>query len=527
MPTFIIDNKKITADKGTTILKAALDNGIKIPHFCYHEKLSIDGCCRMCLVEVEKMPKLTIACNTHVADDMVVHTHSPKVMKARAGVMEFQLINHPLDCPVCDQAGECRLQEYCFDYGVPHSRFREEKRKKRKRFSIGEHIVFDEERCILCRRCVRFCREVSKTGEVAVFNRGDRSYIGIYSGRGLNNKYSLCTTDICPVGALTSKDFRFKVRVWFLTETESICPECSNGCNIKICVRNNKIYRYLPRQNDNVNDTWMCNQGRLSYKNVHSDDRLTQPLIRSGDKQVPVKWDEALAIIAKGFKGRDGKVDGSHIGGIGSPHSTNEEGFLFRRFMRDAIGTNNIDFAVIKGYKDDMLIKEEKAANPGGAKDMTLWPSNGGHGISDMIGGISTGDVKILYIIGRDLMELEKSEKILDSLGNLDFLVVQDTHVSDLSRKADVVLPSATFAEKDGTFTNINGIVQRIRKAVDPPGDSLPDWEIISRLSKVMGYPMEYNSPEEIMDEIAKEIPAYKDVNYKGIGNQGFKVNSS
>ncbi len=525
MPTFTIDNKTITVDKGTTILKAALENGIKIPHFCYYEKLSIDGCCRMCLVEVEKMPKLTIACNTTVADDMVVHTHSPKVMKARAGVMEFQLINHPLDCPICDQAGECRLQEYCFEYGVPHSRFKEEKRKKKKRFSIGEHIVFDEDRCILCRRCVRFCREISKTGEVAVFSRGDRSYIDIYPGRGLNNKYSLCTTDICPVGALTSKDFRFKVRVWFLTEIESICPECSNGCNIKICVRNNnKIYRYLPRQNDKVNDTWMCDGGRLSYKNILSEDRLTQPLVKSGDKQTPVKWDEALSIIAKGFKGKDGKPDGPHIGGIASPHFTNEEGFVFQRFMRDALETNNIDFTVIKGYKDDMLIKEEKAANPRGAKDMTLSPRNGGLSISEMIRGISTGDIKILYIIGSDLMGLEEGEMILDSLGNLDFLVVQDTHVSALSRKADVVLPSATFAEKDGTFTNINGIVQRIRKAVDPPGDSLPDWKIISRLSKAMGYVMEYNSPEEIMNEIAKEIPAYKDVNYKKIENQGISV---
>ncbi|MBI5183667.1 MAG: molybdopterin-dependent oxidoreductase [Nitrospinae bacterium] len=510
MPTFTIDNKKITVDKGTSILKAGLDNGIKIPHFCYHEKLSIDGCCRMCLVEVEKMPKLTIACNTPVADDMVVHTHSPKVMKARAGVMEFLLINHPLDCPICDQAGECRLQEYCFEYGIPHSRFREEKRKRRKRFSIGEHIVFDEERCILCRRCVRFCREITKTGEIAVFNRGDRSWIDIYSGKGLNNKYSLCTTDICPIGALTSKDFRFKVRVWFLKEVESICPECSNGCNIKICVRDNKIYRYLPRQNDKVNDTWICDEGRLSYKKILSDDRITQPLIRSGDKQIPVKWDEALAVIAKGFKGKDGNIDGSKVGGIGSPHSTNEECFLFQRFMREVIGTNNIDFTVIKGDKDNILIKEEKAPNARGARDMRLFPCNGGRGISDMIKGIATGDIKILYIMGRDLMGLEEKGRILDSFGKLDLLVVQDTHVSDLSRKGDIVLPSATFAEKDGTFTNINGIVQCITKGVEPPGDSLPDWEIISRLSKAMGYTMEYNSPEEIMAEISKEIPGYK-----------------
>jgi NADH-quinone oxidoreductase subunit G len=255
MPKFTIDGNELEVAEGRTILQALDDagllmNGIDIPHYCWHPKLPIDGSCRLCQVEVEGVPKLQIACDTPVRDGMVVHTQNERVKQAREGVMELLLVNHPLDCPICDQAGECKLQDYTYDYGVKASRSKEPRRALKKNVDLGPTIVFDQERCILCRRCVRFCREIPKTGELAIFNRGDHSVIETFPGMPLDNPYSMNVADICPVGALTTKDFRFKIRVWFLEEVPGICTGCSNGCNIHLGVANNKVYRYVPRRND-------------------------------------------------------------------------------------------------------------------------------------------------------------------------------------------------------------------------------------------------------------------------------------
>ncbi len=335
MPTLTIDGKEVSAEASKTILQVAVANGVKIPHFCYHPHLSIDGCCRMCMVEVEKIPKLTIACNTPVTDGMVVRTNTEKVLKARKGVMEFQLINHPLDCPICDQAGECRLQEYTFEHGITHSRFREEKRPGRKRFKIGPRIVFDEERCILCRRCVRFCREVSKTGELAVFYRGDKSIIDTYPGTYLDNKYSLNTVDICPVGSLTDADFRFQVRVWFLEETKSVCPGCSNNCSIRICHRRGKVYRLLPRKNMNINKVWMCDDGRFTYKGIGAANRLTSPMVKKSARLKEAPWDEAFDEVAEGLS----KVKNNELGGIAYSNTTNEECYICSKLIKEVFNS--------------------------------------------------------------------------------------------------------------------------------------------------------------------------------------------
>ncbi|MDP6625426.1 MAG: 2Fe-2S iron-sulfur cluster-binding protein, partial [Nitrospinota bacterium] len=441
MPTLTIDEKKVTVDAGKTILQAATANGVSIPHFCYHPHLSIDGCCRMCLVEVEKIPKLTIACNTPVTDGMVVRTKTEKVLKARKGVMEFQLINHPLDCPICDQAGECRLQKYTFEHGITHSRFREEKRPGRKRFKIGPRVVFDEERCILCRRCVRFCREVSKTGELAVFYRGDKSIIDTYPETSLDNKYSLNTVDICPVGALTDADFRFQVRVWFLDETKSVCPGCSNNCSIRICHRRGKVYRLLPRRNMDVNKVWMCDEGRFIYKKIGAKNRLTVPLVKKGNKLKETTWDEAFDTVVRGLS----KVKNNEIGGIASPHATNEECYLFGKLIREVFDSKNLDFVVPFWEADDFLIRAEKAANPQGVKELGL-KENGSLSVKKMIEEVNNGSLKALYIVGNDiLMNSDTKRDILQALSKLDFMVLQDTCITDLCSVANVVFPSVTF----------------------------------------------------------------------------------
>ena len=292
MPTISLD---ISVDgaayrvlEGQTILEAldalgVLMNGVDVPHYCWHPKLSIDGSCRLCQVEVEGVPKLQIACDTRVRDGMVIHTQSERVRRAREGVMELLLVNHPLDCAICDQAGECKLQDYAVDYGVASARSVEPRRALQKRVPLGPQVVFDQERCILCRRCVRFCREVPGTSELGVFNRGDASVVETAPGEVLDNPYSMNVADICPVGALTTNDFRFKIRVWFLEEVDGICTGCANGCNISLGVSKGEVQRYLPRRNDAVNDTWICDEGRLSYKAIGRPDRLTEALVRNDE----------------------------------------------------------------------------------------------------------------------------------------------------------------------------------------------------------------------------------------------------
>ncbi|MEK6572536.1 MAG: 2Fe-2S iron-sulfur cluster-binding protein, partial [Bacteroidota bacterium] len=283
MAKISIDGKEFEVDPKLTIIQVALENGITIPHFCWHPRLSVSGNCRMCLVDVERMPKLVIACATQVADGMVVRTDSQRAIKAREAVMEFLLINHPLDCPICDEAGECKLQDYTYKYSIGFSRFEEDKVHKPKRVPWGPNVMFDAERCILCSRCIRFCKEIVKDDVLGFIDRGSYSTLTCYPGKALSNNYSLNTVDICPVGALTSTDFRFKMRVWFLKQTNSIDTESSVGANTVVWSREGAIYRITPRRNDEVNDTWLPDSARELYKAVHAPDRLTAVKVNGAD----------------------------------------------------------------------------------------------------------------------------------------------------------------------------------------------------------------------------------------------------
>jgi NADH-quinone oxidoreductase subunit G len=519
MPTITIDGQMIEAPAGAMLLPVALENGIHIPHYCFHPKLSIDGSCRMCQVEVEGSPKLVIACNMPVRDGMVVRTTTPAVQNARRGVMELLLVNHPLDCPICDKAGECLLQDYSYAYGSRETRTREPRRKLAKRKDIGPRMILDQERCILCRRCVRFCREITHTNELGVFDMGDRSFLDILEGQPLANDYSVCTADICPVGALESKDFHHRLRVWFLKKTPSVCPSCSNGCNITVHHYRDRIWRMTPRRNDAVNETWMCDHGRLNYQHVNSPDRLRQPLLRRDGRLEPSDWGEAIATAARHLH-RIARTSRNGIGAVASPHLTNEENFRFAQVLR-TLGVSSVDVAVVTGASDDLLIKPDKAANAGGTRDMGLRAADGGLALPSMLEAAANGEIRALYVCGSDLWHTAERPLLLRAIERLECLIVQDITRSPLAECAHVVLPSLTFAEKSGTFTNSARRVQRLLRAIDPPNEQPSDGEIFSRLLNHLGEGRWSFDPEAVLLEIAATVPAYAGMTLTRIGALG------
>jgi NADH-quinone oxidoreductase subunit G len=522
MPTVTIDDRAITVEPGTNLIQAAEKLGIEIPYFCYHPKLQIEANCRMCLVKVEKIPKPVPACSTMVTDGMVVDTKGAEVQKARRGVLEFILINHPLDCPICDQAGECVLQEYTHDFGPEGSRFTEAKVHKPKKVPLGPHVLFDAERCIVCTRCVRFCRDVVGAEELGIFDRGDRQVIDVFPGQELRNAYSANVVDICPVGALTTREFRFRARVWFLQATESICPGCSNGCNIWVDTYQHKIQRLRPRINDAVNEHWMCDAGRFGFAYVNRDDRLTSPLVRQGEQLVPVAWDEAIHWCAEAMQSLQRAHGPAVLGGVGSTQLTNEDLFLFRRLMRQVIGSPHFDVPPPpEGDEDTFLIRKDKAPNARGAADLDCRPGPGGYDLQGIRDGIRAGTVKGLYVVQEDLAADPAWREVL---GQLEFLVVQDILPTETTKLAHVVLPGASFAEKDGTFINYKRRVQRLRPALKPFGLSKPDWQVFRDLANRLGAAWPYVSAAMITEEIGPEVAAYEGVTYEKVGSLGIAI---
>lgn len=547
MPKIVIDGKELEFKQGQTVIEVAAENKIDIPHFCWHPCLSVSGNCRMCLVEIEKMPKLAISCSTLAADGMVVYTNSEKAIQARNAVMEFFLINHPLDCPICDEAGECKLQDYAYQHSVGESRFTEAKNQKKKRVPLGPHVMFDGERCISCSRCIRFCDDIVGEKQLTFVQRGDRVTITTYPGKSLDNAYSLNVTDICPVGALTNRDFRFKSRVWDMSATKSVCTGCSRGCNIDIWVRNNEVLRLTPRFNGDVNNYWMCDNGRLNtFKFINADNRVEGPFLRREGNLIKTGWDEAIAFAISELKsfGKD------EIAFIGSAYATNEDNYIFAKFAKNVLGIRNIDFMrhVKAGSSDNLLITEDKTPNTLGASLVGVQPTKGGLNFDGIISGIKEGKIKALYILEDDLVA-ERPE--LESLfAKLDFLVVHASNFNKTTALAELVLPASTYAEKHGSFVNFAGRVQRIRTAVttqdfdrtldglaqsrldkfgtrfdkwasNKKRDSRSSWRIIAAMSNVMGHKIKYTMSEEVFDEIAANIPEFDGLNYDLLGETG------
>ena len=546
MPKITIDGKDFEFKQGPTIIEAAKDAGIDIPHFCWHPKLSISGNCRVCLVEVEKMPKLVIACSTLAADGMVVNTQSEKTLDARHAVMEFILINHPLDCPICDEAGECKLQDYAFQHSVGESRFVEEKGHKDKRVELGPRIMFDGERCISCSRCIRFSDEIAKENQLTFIRRGDRVTITTFPGESFDNPYTLNTVDICPVGALTSKDFRFKSRVWDMSHTKSICVGCSRGCNIEIGVRNNEILRLVPRDNEEVNQSWMCDFGRLNtFKHVNSDTRIEGAYINKDGSVQKVSWEEASKeayFRMKSFKN-------SELAFIASAKATLEDNYAFLQLAK-SFGVQNISYInhINPNDRDEILIREDKTPNSLGV-DLILGKSRSS--IKEIVDGIKSKKIKGIFIIEDDLVSADESLK--EAISKLDLLISTATNKSQTTENADIVFGASTYAEKNGTFVNFKGRVQRIRPAVatenmersldqmamsrlDKFGtkfdrwakgkkyDAKPSWQIISEISEYGNSKLKFNMAEEIFDEIANKVPEFKGLDYDVIGELGFQL---
>ncbi len=498
MPKVTINDTELEVEKGTTILKAAAQAGYEVPHFCYHPALSIPANCRMCLVEVEGAPNLEPACYSEVTDGMVVRTKSERVVKAQKAVLEFILLNHPVDCPICDQAGECKLQDYYMAYDAQESRLRTEKNQKVKVFPIGPEVLYDGERCILCTRCIRFCEEITGTNELTLIQRGDSAEIRTFPGKELDNPYSVCTADICPVGALTSRDFRFKCRVWLLTSTDSVCTGCSNGCNIHLEHFRNEIQRYRPRYNPEVNDYWMCDEGRLTYKEVH-DDRLRRPMSNGA----ALNW-HGVTETTRDKLNRALKDGGaSHFGFVISPQASCEDLYLAKRFAGDVLEVDNLYLGgKPDGWEDDFLVKADKNPNRQGVNAVFDGLDQFGD-IESLIEDMESGAIKNLYMMEKHLpVDDETRGRFLDAIDELDLFVLQGQHHAELSQKAHLALPACSHAETEGTFVNFDGIAQPFEQAFAPHGDSLPHWQIFMKLARAMGSPLSYTFVHQIQDEM-------------------------
>ena len=485
--TIILDGKEVDVPAGINLVEAAAIHGTEVPHYCYHPQLSVAGNCRMCLVEmgtpmrdrgtgepvldengVQKIgwvPKPVIGCGTNVSPGMHVKTNSSMVTDSREGIMEFLLVNHPLDCPICDQAGECRLQEFATDYGRGYSRYVERKNVKPKRTRLGPRVTLDDERCILCSRCIRFCQEVVDDDVLGFVDRGSFSTLTCFPGKELSNNYSLNTVDLCPVGALTSSDFRFKMRVWFLKESPSICTESSAGANTLISSREGEIYRITPRRNDLVNDSWMTDSGRELYKQVKSENRIDTA--RVGEESSSLA--DAVSSISR-------LLEDKKVGIVGSCRSSVEEQYLLNKLAKNIKAKKFLRGHF--GEDDGILLSADRSPNLRGALATgfsTKYPTDQ---LTEVSSAIKKKQIEALIVVGEDLLESGVSEEDLKGIP----VVFLGSHKNKTSDLAEVVIPTLTSFEKSGSFINRNFRLQTFKQAVPGPAGLLPDLHVLASL---------------------------------------------
>jgi len=496
MAKITINGKDFDVEAGKNMVDAAEDNGIEIPHYCYHPGLSIAGQCRMCVVEQEGNPKLQIACNMRCSDGLKIRTDTEKVQQAVKWNLEFHLINHPIDCPICDQAGECGLQDYYMKYGKYHSEMREEKVHKEKAVDLGDKIVLDKERCILCGRCVRFTQEVSKTAALGIYNRGDRSVIGTVNDAPMTDNYQVNTVDICPVGALTSKDFRFEQRVWFLDEVESICGGCSKGCNVFVHHKSGKhIYRLKPRYNPQINDYWMCDAGRDTYKNSNYDRRLTQA--RLGGVEMPTS--EAIQIWAADLKTLVAMEQTDEIGIWLSPQLSNEElDSVFKLFAKEwgisKFFSENVQSLVDQDAAvDGLLLRKDPYPNSAGFLQAVKLHKVICKSTETLAEQLKKSKIKHLIVFSPEGGRArDEGSKIANALGSNAFsvLITPQLQSADDYPQA-LAIPSLSHLEKSGTLTNHAGQTQIMKGGFNMFKEALSIQDILGKLGEEYRKPLD------------------------------------
>ena len=513
--TLTIDGRQVTVPAGTNLLHAAQEIGVEVPHYCYHPALSAPAQCRLCLVDVEGAPKPMPSCVTQVQDGQVVRTDAGLAREMRKGVLEFYLINHPLDCPICDQSGECKLQDYVHSEGRAHGRGVEPKRVF-GRDDFGGDVLFYGDRCVMCTRCVRFMEEVAQDPVLTVVERGDRAVIDTFFEQGLrDSSYSGNIVDICPVGALVSKDFLHKARAWDLDHTSSVCPSCSQGCNIDIHTRDNVVHRLKPRKNQEVNGHWMCDYGRGRYEWMNRSDRLDAPFVRGDDGWSAPGWHGALASLRERLK-----ECGGPIHAVASAHAANEDLGALRE-LGELLGAEGIVYRSPRAPDEDplpgfptLVRRRDLAPNTGGADLLGMRRV----GDDDATGGLdriarTTGTVIVL--------DDELADQPDDFGSRAEFFVYLAAHPAPAARSAHFVLPVTTFAEQEGTFTNEQGRVQRFKPALRAAGEARPAWLVLGSLVAALSGEAMPTSAAEAFARLAGRVPEYEGLSYEEIGTQG------
>ena len=527
--TLTIDGKQVSVPKGTTVLQAAIQSGIQVPYYCYHPGLGIDGSCRVCIVKIEKMPKLQTSCSTPCADGMVVTTNSEDVEAARASVFEFLLINHPLDCPVCDKGGECPLQDFSYTFGPERSRMEFPRREfdgngVRADVDFGPTLMLNRNRCILCTRCVRFMREIDGDAQISIVNRGYKSEIATFKEEGVHSILSGNLMDVCPVGAITTRDYRFKSRPWDNPmAVDTICTQCERGCNKTMWIKAKpewakgaQVVRATPRYNAEVNDFWMCDIGRFNLEWIESEQRLRRPLVRRGGAQAPTNWDDALKAVHASVESAGGP---GALKFLASAHASIEELHLLKSL---AGGARNVTISWRYSQKQQpadtkFVVPPIDAPNVRGARDLgfTVPAEAGPADLSALRADVEAGRVKALYVFdpGPD-GSIGDIAWIADArrAGKLPVLIYHGVLLNALAAEADVVMPGACYAEKDATYTNYKGRVQATAQAITPPGEAQEDWRILSKVAGVLGEQVTYANAAAIREHIASgtTIPGYE-----------------
>lgn len=505
-----LNGARLEAEAGSNLLLAALKAGVDIPHLCYHPGLSVPANCRVCLTAVGRDGdrRLVPACDAKVTEGMVVDTLGPDVVRAREEALEFLLVGHALDCPVCAKAGECELQSRLFTYGRGQGRYAED-HPAHPKVDLGPRIRLYADRCIGCTRCIRFCDEVSTSGELGRIGRGERAHVAIFPGRQLDNPLSGNIVDLCPVGALVEKEAHIGPPVWQLRGVDSVCAGCSTGCNVRVDVHRDRVVRIKPRYNAEVNQYWICDEGRYGWDYVDAPERLDRPQIRRGDRLEDASWDEALELVAK----RMGLCEPEAIAAAFSASASNEENFLLGRLVLEAWQTHWVALRqreTAEGeqrFGEHLTIRADKAPNARGVAEVATALGIELQAVEDWWRAMGDGRIRAAFLLaGHPREQFGEAER--QALAKVEFLVVQGMAESALSAMASVVLPGASAFEKDGTFTNADGQIQRTRRAVPLPGNARPDWQILAHLGQLAGLGWDYGDPGEIAVELGKPYVA-------------------